>query len=457
MTAHTSPTDASNRTDALDVQAIRADFPILSTTLHEGVPLTYLDNAATTQRPRQVIQAIVDTYQRALRQRAPRHPLALGPVDRSLRRCPRKGPRLHQRAADRGSDLHHRGNRSDQPGCPKLGRRQSRKPGDEILVTEMEHHSNLVPWHQLAERTGAKVTPRARHRRGQTRSGEPRSSAVEEDEAGGRHGGFQRAGHDQSAPPVSRARTRRGCNRAGRCGPERSPPGDRRADSGSRFPGLQRAQDDGAVGRGRAVGTAGNSQRNASLPGRREHDPPGVGRRLRAGRLPARFEAGTPPIVPAIGLGAAIDYLNAVGLDAVARHEQDLTVYAHKVLTDLGTLRFLGPPPEEKSGIVSFTFKDNGPTPTTLPSCSTATAWPSGPATTVPCRFTNGSTWEPPPGRASTSTTLERKWIAWPRVSARCRTYFGAAELSPDSRHHVADRSRGGRCQRPYRGCQHPS
>jgi cysteine desulfurase/selenocysteine lyase len=71
--------------------------------------------------------------------------------------------------------------------------------------------------------------------------------------------------------------------------------------------------------------------------------------------LPAKFEAGTPPIVPAIGLGAAIDYLRHVGLPHIHRHEQMLTRRAHEVLESLGGVRMLGPSPEHKGGIVSFT------------------------------------------------------------------------------------------------------
>jgi cysteine desulfurase/selenocysteine lyase len=73
--------------------------------------------------------------------------------------------------------------------------------------------------------------------------------------------------------------------------------------------------------------------------------------------LPAKFEAGTPPIVPAIGLGAAIDYLNRVGLEAIHAHEQLLTRRAHEVLDAVGGVRFLGPSPEKKAGIVSFTVE----------------------------------------------------------------------------------------------------
>ena len=71
--------------------------------------------------------------------------------------------------------------------------------------------------------------------------------------------------------------------------------------------------------------------------------------------LPAKFEAGTPPIVPAIGLGAALDYIQSVGMEAIAAHEHALTERAHAVLEAIGGVRILGPAPCQKSGIVSFT------------------------------------------------------------------------------------------------------
>jgi cysteine desulfurase/selenocysteine lyase len=72
---------------------------------------------------------------------------------------------------------------------------------------------------------------------------------------------------------------------------------------------------------------------------------------------PAKFEAGTPPIVPAIGLGAAIDYLEAVGLDRIHAYEQQLTEQAHALLEEIGGIRFLGPSPVKKAGILSFTVE----------------------------------------------------------------------------------------------------
>ena len=72
--------------------------------------------------------------------------------------------------------------------------------------------------------------------------------------------------------------------------------------------------------------------------------------------MPAKFEAGTPPIVDAIGLGAAVDYLQRVGLAAVSAHERKLTEHAHQVLEQVDGIRLLGPSPEHKAGIVSFTL-----------------------------------------------------------------------------------------------------
>ena len=78
--------------------------------------------------------------------------------------------------------------------------------------------------------------------------------------------------------------------------------------------------------------------------------------RFTPAELPAKFEAGTPPIAPAIALGAAIDYLNAIGLERVQRHEHELVRYAYERLQEIDGLRILGPPPEQRAGLVSFTL-----------------------------------------------------------------------------------------------------
>jgi len=344
----------------LDVESIRADFPILSKVLHDGVPLVYLDNAATTQRPRQVIQAMVDTYEQHYAN-----------VHRGIHWLSDQSTDLYEEAREKVRALINAPSREEVVfttgttasintvahswGDANVG------PSDEILVTEMEHHSNLVPWHQLAQRTGVAVRHVPVTDQGtldmeafdgllseRTRlvaitavsnvlgSINPLDEIITKAHATGALvlvDGAQSVPHQTIDVQALDA--------------------DFLAFSGHKMMGPS------------GVGV---------LYGRRElldAMPPFLGggsmiRRVRLdgyepADLPAKFEAGTPPIVPAIGLGAAIDYLNAVGLDSIARHEHDLTAYAHQQLGQLGSLRFLGPPPAEKSGIVSFLFENNRP------------------------------------------------------------------------------------------------
>ena len=159
MTTNTCP---------LDTNAIRANFPILSKTLHDGVPLTYLDNAATTQRPRQVIQAMVDTYEQNYAN-VHRGIHWLSDQSTDLFEESREKVRAFINASVREEVIFTTG----ATGAINLVARSwgdaNVGPGDEILVTEMEHHSNLVPWHQLAERTRCEDHAHPRHRRRQAR------------------------------------------------------------------------------------------------------------------------------------------------------------------------------------------------------------------------------------------------------------------------------------------------
>ena len=344
----------------LDTDAIRADFPILSKTLHDGVPLTYLDNAATTQRPRQVIQAIVETYEQNYAN-VHRGIHWLSDQSTDLFEEARKKVRAFINAPVREEVIFTTG----ATGAINLVARSwgdaNVVPGDEILVTEMEHHSNLVPWHQLAERTGVKVVHVPLTDDGKL--------------------------HLDSLDQLLTERTKLVAvtavsNVLGTINPIESIAAKAHAvgalvlvDGAQSVP--HQTIDVQALGAD-FLAFSGHKMMGPSgvgvLWGRQElldAMPPFLGggsmiRRVKldgfeSADLPAKFEAGTPPIVPAIGLGAAIDYLTAIGLDAVARHEHELTEYAHEVLAELGTLRFLGPKPDEKSGIVSFLFENNRP------------------------------------------------------------------------------------------------
>jgi cysteine desulfurase/selenocysteine lyase len=339
----------------LDPERYRADFPILAQDVH-GQPLAYLDNAATTQRPRQVIQSIVETYERHYANvHRGIHWLADQSTD--LYENAREKVRRYINAASKDQIVFTSGTTAGVNLVARSWGDANLRAGDEILLTEMEHHANLVPWFQLAERTGAVV----RHipvtddgllaldrldefltRRTKLVGVTALSNVlgtinpVEE---------IVRWAHDvgavvfvDGAQSVPHQRTDVAALDA-----------DFLAFSGHKMLGPSGI---GVLYGKRELLEAmppflggGSMIRRVSLEG---FDP---------GDVPARFEAGTPPIVPAIGLGAAIDYLEAIPADALEAHERLLTERAHEVLAAVGGVRILGPSPEHKAGIVSFTLE----------------------------------------------------------------------------------------------------
>jgi cysteine desulfurase/selenocysteine lyase len=228
------------------------------------------------------------------------------------------------------------------------------KPGDEILLSVMEHHSNLVPWQQLSERTGCTL----------------------------KHIPIDDAGRlcMEELPSLLSERTKllaitAVSNVLGTINPiERLIEQAHQAGALVLIDAAQSAPhmktDVQALGADFLV-FSGHKMLGPSgvgvLYGREDlldAMPPFLGggsmiRRVYLDRfepadLPAKFEAGTPPIVSAIGLGVAIDYLNQLGLDPIHAYEQELTRRAHGVLEQVGGVRLLGPAPSEKGGIVSF-------------------------------------------------------------------------------------------------------
>lgn len=344
----------------LDAAKYRSDFPILGRKVHGDVPLVYLDNAASTQRPRQVIQAIVDAYENDYAN-----------IHRGIHTLAERATELFEQA--RYKVARFIGASSPQEviftsgataGINLVARAwgdANLRPGDEIVVTEMEHHSNLVPWHQLAQRSGAVIrwiplTDDGRlaldHLDGLLG---PRTRLVAVTAVSNVLGTINpvaeiaRRAHDvgavvlvdgaQSVPHQKTDVAAIGC--------------DFLAFSGHKMLGPSGI---GVLyGKGELLERmppflgGGGMIRNVWVD---HFEPASIGDA--EDPRPARFEAGTPPIVPAIGLGAAIDYLNRVGLDAVHQHEQRLTQRAHQVLYEVGDVRILGPSPEQKAGIVSF-------------------------------------------------------------------------------------------------------
>ena len=209
------------------VEQIRADFPLLAREVN-GKPLVYLDSGATSQKPASVIEAI-DSYYRHSNANIHRAVYDLGEESTALYEGAKQRVADFIGGAVRRDDLHPQRDRGDQPRPLHLGPSRTCGAGDVVLITEMEHHSNIVPWQLLCQEQGARLEYLSRRRRRQAR---PRRAGREarrrQRQAGRRHARLERARDDQ---PGRRDRAPRA--RGGREGARRRRPG-RSADAGRR-------------------------------------------------------------------------------------------------------------------------------------------------------------------------------------------------------------------------------
>ena len=344
-----------------DVAALREDFPILSREVN-GYPLAYLDSANTSQKPRQVVDAIAAHYL-----------LHNANVARAMHVLGAEATESFEAAraavagfigAARSEEIVFTKNASEalNLAAHTLGARL--RPGDEIVVSVMEHHSNLVPWQMLAERTGATLRW---------------FDITEEGRLDLERAAAENLINDRTAI-VSLTWV---SNVLGTVNPVAQIAAQAHAvgatvvvDASQGVPQLPtRVADLGAdlmafTGH-KMVGPTGIGV----LWGRYdllEKMPPflGGGEMIEVVRMegstfarpPARFEAGTPAIAEAVGLGAAVDYLTMVGMERVAAHEQLITAYALQQLQQVEGLRVLGPTEAvDRGGAISFTLtSDDG-------------------------------------------------------------------------------------------------
>ena len=340
----------------LDPLGLRADFPILSTLIHEKWPLVYLDNAATTQRPRQVIDSMVNVYE-TKNANVHRGIHWLSEQSTDLYEEARNKVSTFINAADSGEIIFTRGTTEGINLVARSWGDANIRAGDEILLTEMEHHANIVPWQQLAQRTGAIIRWLPITDDGHLALDTlesflgPRTRLLAVAEISNVLGTI-----NPVAQIIERAHAQGILVLV-----------DAAQSVAHQVVDVQHQGADFVVfGGHKMLGPTGIGV----LHGRRElleAMPPFIGgggmiRRVRKdgfepADLPLKFEAGTPPIAEAIGLGAAIDYLNRVGLQAIHQYEQMLTTRAHEVLQSVGDVRIIGPSPQDKAGIVSFVIE----------------------------------------------------------------------------------------------------
>ncbi|MDX1648663.1 MAG: cysteine desulfurase [Myxococcota bacterium] len=339
---------------ALDVERVRKDFPILQTTMR-GRPLVYLDTAASAQKPRAVIDAVSDFYRRdyanihrgvyELSERATRlHDEAREKV-RALLGAPRAREVVFTRNATEAINL-----------VAATHGRQRVGAGDEVLITAMEHHADIVPWQQLCRERGARLRVAPIADDGSLLLDELESLLSERTKIVAVVHVSNSLGTVNPVAEITRMAHAKGATVL-----------VDGAQAVSRFPvDVQRIGCDFYV-----------------FSGHKLYGPTGIGALWGRGELleemppyqtggdmiesvsfekttfapaPQRFEAGTPDIAGAVGLGAAIDWLTGLGLDAVAAHEAELTAYGDERLAGVPGLRRIGTAPC-RTGVLSFVLE----------------------------------------------------------------------------------------------------
>ena len=339
------------RDTGFDVQKIRRDFPALHQDIH-GKPLVYLDNAATSQKPQAVIDALVRFYTRDCSN-----------IHRGVHLLSERATKAYEDSRTKVRHFIHAGHEKEiifvlgaTEGINLVAQSFARpllQPGDEILISAMEHHSNIVPWQIVCEEKGARLRIISMNSRGE----------LEMDQY-----------ENLLSSRVRLVAIAHISNALGTVNPVR------------RIIELAHARNipvllDGAQAVPHAkVDVAQLDCEFYTFSGHKMYGPTGVGvlygkahlleamppyqgggdmissvtfEKTIYNRLPYKFEAGTPNIAAGIALGAAIDYLQEIGMDRIAAYEHDLLVYASSAFARLDGVHLIGTA-REKAGVLSF-------------------------------------------------------------------------------------------------------
>ncbi|HEV8056675.1 MAG TPA: cysteine desulfurase [Nocardioidaceae bacterium] len=361
MDAVATAVSTTGPTTPLDVERIRADFPILSRRLADDRPLVYLDSANTSQKPTQVLDVMAEHYAQ--------HNANVG---RAVHQLGDAATAAYEQArvkvadfvgAPDASEVVFTKNASEALNLVANVLAWARDQyavgaGDEVVITQMEHHSNIVPWQLLTERTGATLRWLGLTDEGRLDLADLDSVVTERTKVVSVAWVSNMLGSVNPVADIVRRAREVGALVV--------------VDAAQAVPQLP--VDLAALGADfvaftghKMVGPTGIGV----LWGRRElleALPPflGGGSMIETVRMegstwaaaPAKFEAGTPPIAEAVGLGAAVDYLAGIGMEAVAAHEHAITAYALERLPEVGGVTVLGPTSAvDRGAAVSFTVE----------------------------------------------------------------------------------------------------
>jgi len=340
----------------LNITEIRKDFPILERETRKGVRVVYLDSTATSQKPLQVIEAMNDYYRRS-NANIHRGVHTLAEEATSMYEGAREKIARFINAASAREIIYTRNTTESINLVAYSWARANLKAGDLVVLTEMEHHSNLVPWHMLQMERGIELDfipvtqdglleletyKSLLDRRPKLVSFTHMSNVLGTINPAAE---IIRLGHEAGAIVL--------------------------VDGAQSVPHLQvdiQALDADfyAFSAHKMCGPTGIGilyGKTALL----DSMPPFLGggdmikevklRSFRANTLPHKFEAGTPAIAEAIGFGAAVDYLTGIGMDKIAAHEHEITEYALERLEEIPGVKLFGPSADKKGGVAAFTLE----------------------------------------------------------------------------------------------------
>jgi cysteine desulfurase/selenocysteine lyase len=339
---------------SLDVMNLRKDFPILKTAIR-GKPLVYLDNAATTQKPRAVMEAL-SRYYETLNANIHRGVHTLSEMATKAYEDARLKVQRFVNAAESREIIFVRGATEAINLVARSYAAPVMREGDEILLTTLEHHSNIVPWQLLRDEKGIVLKVAPINDAGELlvddleRLFSPRTKLVAMTAVSNALGTVTPV---KRVAEMARARGVPVLVDAAQAAPHL--PLDVR-DLGCDFLALSGHKVYGPTGIGVLYGRAELLEKMVPYQGGGEMILSVTFDKTIYAKIPHKFEAGTPDIAGVVGLGAALDYVTAAGLDAIGAHERDLLDYATGIVSGVEGLRIVGTA-REKAGVISFVLE----------------------------------------------------------------------------------------------------
>ena len=348
----------SRTASAFDVERVRADFPILKLEIN-GKPLVYLDNAASSQMPQQVIDRLV-RYQTTQHANVNRAVHTLSEIaTNEFEEARRKLQRFINAREER--EIIFTSGTTDSINLVMHGYgRKFIKSGDEIILTTLEHHANIVPWQMLAEEKGAKIRVVPINDAGELLIDEYEKLFNERTKfVGVMHVSNALGTINPIKQMIAFARARGvpvlidGAQAAPHMKVDVQ-------DLDCDFYAFSGHKLCGPTGVGIVYGKAALLERMQPFKGGGDMILSVTFEKTTYNTIPHKFEAGTPPIAGAIGLGAAIDYLSEIGMDAIAGHEHALLEYATAQINKMPGVRIIGTA-KQKAAVISFAIDGGHP------------------------------------------------------------------------------------------------